>query len=1603
MARVTLSQAGEDVIVGGSDVTVVGTSAGNEVITVVSGNIRFDASFNQGGDTIVLPGLAANYTAYRSGSEVIFTRNDGLVTVRVPVGSAGMEIQFDGGDSRTLLFNTSSNPPVATLEGQAIGTSSTAQTQLTPFGPPPPVGYDVVNSSAAVVEGDSGNSQLVFTIELDRAVTAADGPVTLNFRTLDGSALAASDYVASAGTVTFAVGQRFATVVVQVTGDNRQELDETLQLELTGAKLRNPVELLNGVVLNDDVATQLTANADNFVGTAGDNLYSGANRNLGAGDKITDASTTDNDVLSLAIDPSLLLGLNFGGFTLTNIERFEVTNDGNGTATFDLSGTTGIQVLASLNSSRTIVFDQITRLAAIELNNVTGVNADVVANYQAAVTAGAGTQVNVIIDDATAGRVFLNTIGSAGTGIEIVNLSVRGSSTIGGIVTALETLNISGSDANGSITITDVLSDTVRTINASGVAGSLGLSFANNDVTGVTFTGAQGVNTIFSGAGKDSITTFGGADVITDEGGNDTINTGGGKDTITLLGAGDVTIDTGADNDSVAFAAGEFTLNDTVNLGAGDADNISIAQASVETSFAKVTGAEVLTVTVATTTNFSDDGKAGSLVEAAGIRTVNLDNAGTDTLDATAYVAAGLTVNLGATVGSENIKLGAGDDVVNTSSFDNTDVIQGNAGNDTINVKDGSSSINSASLFSGIETITYSSDGDGDDQVLVVDADNAPTAGGTLTINAASFTKDEQLTFDGLGATYSVNVTSGLGDDTILVDGVKADTVNSGGGADVIWSAGGDTINAGAGKDSIRIFAGNNIVSGGDDNDLISIEGVGNNKISGDAGDDRIEALTSAQLTADDIIDGGSNTAAGDRLVVRGTVDDAQLGGVSNVEILEAADGGVSKITIGAQALEGGIGQVVLADELEADTLVATAYAGNLIVDSLGGDDNIKTGVGADLVRLGGAGSITIDTGAGDDRIEVSGSELDGADKIQGGAGTDRVDLDNSAGAVTATANLSNVFVEEYRITSGGDRVAGKVDTDDNVLTFTQSVGDVVLDVTPINVNASALTDVDDSFTLVIDSTVTDDDFAFNVTGSSTETTVDKRNLTIDNNINFVGGSGVDTLRIDGGDAGSTVVFDGNGGNDRIVQTGGVLTDDGFVSISEVEVLSGDAGKIDAVLGARASIAGLTRIEGTALQDKVTLGAGFNNNLTVVLGAGDDLITGKAASGTITFEAAADDFTAADILSGGTGTLDTVSITGGGLADLTSVTQVERVVVANADTKAGQTTTINIDATAVEVNGALLTIDALALDAADSLIVNGGKLGENTRVDGGAGADTITTGAGDDIINGNGGVDTVFAGGGVDTVNGGLGNDIIRGEGGNDVINGNEGNDTLYGDVAFGDPLLGAFLTQLEAYNASGAGNDKINGGEGDDIIVGGLGKDELTGGAGVDNFVFVSADDSRIFPGGNENDFRDTITDFVSGTDKIDLRQLATAAGQTIRFNGNWDSFGEGQGAVSATAPGDAFLDVVYVRNSSGGGTLWVDVNNDAQLDGRDMQIILQNVSSLTKADVYNPSVVTGPVGYEPTQSFAQAGQAVDFGGSSFEQVGVRHFVGGFETLHIA
>jgi Calx-beta domain-containing protein len=102
-----------------------------------------------------------------------------------------------------------------------------------------------------VKEGNSGTTPAVFTVSLN---SFAIDEVTVAYTTVDGTAIAGSDYLPVAGTLVFAPGDSVKTVTVQVIGDTVREPNETFQLTLLNPSPNAIIEDGVGVatIVNDD-------------------------------------------------------------------------------------------------------------------------------------------------------------------------------------------------------------------------------------------------------------------------------------------------------------------------------------------------------------------------------------------------------------------------------------------------------------------------------------------------------------------------------------------------------------------------------------------------------------------------------------------------------------------------------------------------------------------------------------------------------------------------------------------------------------------------------------------------------------------------------------------------------------------------------------------------------------------------------------------------------------------------------------------------------------------------------------------------------------------------------------------------------------------------------------------------------------------------------------------------------------------------------------------------------------------------------------------------------------------------------------------------------
>lgn len=146
---------------------------------------------------------------------------------------------------------------------------------------------------------------------------------------------------------------------------------------------------------------------------------------------------------------------------------------------------------------------------------------------------------------------------------------------------------------------------------------------------------------------------------------------------------------------------------------------------------------------------------------------------------------------------------------------------------------------------------------------------------------------------------------------------------------------------------------------------------------------------------------------------------------------------------------------------------------------------------------------------------------------------------------------------------------------------------------------------------------------------------------------------------------------------------------------------------------------------------------------------------------------------------------------------------------------------------------------------------------------GGLGRDTLNGGAGIDTASYENASSSVAAD--LSTKKGTFGEAIGDKYVGIENLTGSAHDDALFGDNFANVLSGGAGNDHLEGL----LGNDTLKGGDGDDVLIGGTGVDTLEGGAGADTFVFAKPDSGKTL------DKADTILDFVSGLDKIDLSAI--------------------------------------------------------------------------------------------------------------------------------
>ncbi|MBB4145795.1 beta strand repeat-containing protein, partial [Rhizobium rhizoryzae] len=347
------------------------------------------------------------------------------------------------------------------------------------------------------------------------------------------------------------------------------------------------------------------------------------------------------------------------------------------------------------------------------------------------------------------------------------------------------------------------------------------------------------------------------------------------------------------------------------------------------------------------------------------------------------------------------------------------------------------------------------------------------------------------------------------------------------------------------------------------------------------------------------------------------------------------------------------------------------------------------------------------------------------------------------------------------------------------------------------------------------------------------------------------GGAGNDVISTGGQGLLTGSVNAGAGTADRLVLTATADLDTAAkgAKYTNFEVLQVS----DNTSGNLDNIAGITAIR---INDSNNAGGTAVTNLTAAQAGAITVLAGNA-TGAITIGVKGAE---------GVGQIDTVKIDANDGAATVGTIALGKIAMAGVE---------NLELTATEN---ISITDLTASPALSSIVLKGaGTIGittealatVNAHIDGSAATGVQTIDA------------TNFATNGIKITTGSAA-DVITGSGQADNITAGAGNDTVNG----------------------GAGNDTILGGDGNDGITGGAGADTLTGGAGVDTFVYTTLAHSLVAGA-------DRITDFVAGTDKIDVTTVPAAILQGT--------------AYTAAGTGTLATDIATAL-TAGGGTLAAD-----------------------------------------------------------------------------
>lgn len=579
--------------------------------------------------------------------------------------------------------------------------------------------------------------------------------------------------------------------------------------------------------------------------------------------------------------------------------------------------------------------------------------------------------------------------------------------------------------------------------------------------------------------------------------------------------------------------------------------------------------------------------------------------------------------------------------------------------------------------------------------------------------------------------------------------------------------------------------------------------------------------------------------------------------------------------------------------------------------------------------------TITLTTGAdaitgsaADDLIVATEATLSSADVLDGGAGTDTLRYASSGAAAVSESGFESKNIEIVSVTSdavGGTTfdmsgVAGAttVRNFNSSQNLTVSGLGAVTNVTLDNVGSPDNT--------VMPATTVNYNAAATV-GTNTQ------NVSLISNSNANGGTigtltanGIENFALTTSGGASGLMGIASTSLDTVTVAGDQnLTISGMLVGADTVTATGFTGNLSVVLDSAGTAKDVSVTGGTG-NDRANFSAGFEKDDSFDGGDGTDTLGVLNAVATGTPAGTLANVEILDITDAATGTVDMDNFAG--------VTK----VILNAGIVAAGTSTIDDAVSGIEVeldenNTGSLVVDLKTDGTADEITVTVDRIvaAHSITSINAADAETLNISFDDDSTANTTASFTVtsLTASDATTLN-------LSGDAATTITNTVDPTTAVLTKVD-ASTMTGALM--LAGTNFSSKGATVMLGSGGDTLTMAtASGADTITLGGGKDTVVYnaVAQSDSDT----------DTITDFVSGTDKLSFQ----FANPVLNFRGNKESFGQSQGSLSGGAAPAAGLDAVYQVDDQ---ILWIDINDDGTLDNNDFRIKLTGVTALTTADI--------------------------------------------------